>query len=60
MNTQIGELQITFMEDFDTVKEESSITHVLELFLDKRITAVPIVDAQGNTKVLECLIFHAY
>lgn len=48
MDRSIQELALGKLGDqVDTVREGTSLQSVLELFIDKRISAVPILDGQG-------------
>jgi 5'-AMP-activated protein kinase regulatory gamma subunit len=48
MNKRLREVKIGTFDDVETAREETPIIVALQKFLDKRVSALPIVDDQNR------------
>jgi len=48
MNKRLSEVKIGTFENVETAREETPIIVALQKFLDKRVSALPIVDDQNR------------
>ncbi|CAL8072931.1 unnamed protein product [Orchesella dallaii] len=48
MNQKLGDVRIGTFDDVETAREDTSIIQALQKFLDRRVSALPIVDEQNR------------
>ena len=56
MNKTLAELRVGTYTDICTVTEDTPIIEALRLFVEKRVSALPVVDS--NTGLFVCLFVH--
>lgn len=48
MNQKLGDVRIGTYEDVETAREDTSIIQALTKFLERRVSALPIVDGENR------------
>lgn len=48
MNKTLGELRIGTFEGIETATEDTSIILALKKFVERRVSALPIIDSEGK------------